>query len=95
MMDMTEARAAIDAADRELAALFLRRMEAVRAIAEEKLAKGLPILDPAREAEKLDRAAEWFSDEALRPYFLDLLRETMRVSRDYQRALLGREEDAV
>ena len=95
MMDMNEARAAIDAADRELAALFLRRMEAVRAIAEEKRARGLPILDPAREAEKLDRAAGLIADEALRPYFLDLLRETMRVSRDYQRALLGREEETV
>ena len=46
---LTEARAAIGEADREMARLFVRRMEAVREIAAYKRERGLPILDAAQE----------------------------------------------
>ena len=45
---LAKARAEISEADREMATLFVRRMEAVRAVAEYKREKGLPVLDPAR-----------------------------------------------
>ncbi|MBQ1675051.1 MAG: chorismate mutase, partial [Oscillospiraceae bacterium] len=50
-MDKLElSRQEIDRIDREIAALFCRRMEAVRDIASYKRSHGLPILDSQREA---------------------------------------------
>jgi chorismate mutase/prephenate dehydratase len=46
---LSDARVAIDAADRELLALVNRRLELVRSLHEHKLAAGLPLRDPGRE----------------------------------------------
>ena len=46
---LSEARAAIDDADRELLALVNRRLELVRTLHEHKQTAGLPLRDPGRE----------------------------------------------
>ena len=48
-MDLQDARKLIDQTDKEMAALFCQRMEAVRAVAAFKAAHGIPVLDAARE----------------------------------------------
>lgn len=52
-MELTELRSGIDAVDRELIALLERRMDIASAIADYKAARGLPVLDAGREADKL------------------------------------------
>jgi chorismate mutase len=47
-------RAQIDVIDKELLRLFNERMDVVRQIAQYKKEHGLPVLDAAREKEKLD-----------------------------------------
>ena len=64
---LAAARAEIDCVDREIAALFARRMRAVAAIADYKQANGLPILDAAREEAVIRRNAELIGDADLRP----------------------------
>jgi chorismate mutase / prephenate dehydratase len=49
-----EARAAIDAADRELLAVVNRRLELVRALHEHKRETGIPLRDPGREEQMID-----------------------------------------
>ena len=56
-MELTDLRREMDAIDRELLALFARRMALSGEIAGLKKAAALPVFDPAREEEKLRQAA--------------------------------------
>ena len=56
-MDLIALRTKIDAVDRELVALFCRRMELSEQVAVYKQEHGLPVLDKGREAELLQRVA--------------------------------------
>ena len=62
-MDIQELRQQIDAIDRELVALYCRRMETARAIGQYKRENGLPVLDSQREQELLDRVAKLAGEE--------------------------------
>ncbi len=86
---LKNARNTIDETDREIARLFERRMQAVRAVAEYKRSRGMLIYDPVREGEKIRHDAEYISDIELKEYYKRFLTETMKVSREYQRRLLG------
>ena len=80
-MDKLElSRQEIDRIDREMAALFCRRMEAVRDIASYKRTHGLPILDSQREAEVLSQHLQAVSCE-LRDYYADYLQSVMDISK--------------
>ena len=87
-MDLEKAREEISAADREIAALFERRMNAVKDVAAYKKAHGLPVLDAAREAELLARNAEYISDADLRSYYIGFQSAVMDISKKYQHRLL-------
>lgn len=52
MDKLQEARKIISQVDEEMAALFVRRMEAAVQVAEYKKERGLPIFDGAREVAK-------------------------------------------
>ena len=52
-MELKDLRTEIDKIDEELVQLFKKRMEVCGQIAEAKKAQGLPVLDSAREEEKL------------------------------------------
>ncbi|MDD6283931.1 MAG: prephenate dehydratase domain-containing protein [Firmicutes bacterium] len=88
MTELEKARAEINAVDSEMAQLFCRRMKAVRAVAEYKRERGLPVSDPTRETEVIARNALLVEDEELRSYFVTFLENNMAVSRRYQHRLL-------
>lgn len=50
-MELSEIRKEIDAIDIEIKTLFLKRMGLSEKVAEEKIRKGLPVLNQAREDE--------------------------------------------
>ena len=84
MDKLTYARETIGEIDKEIAALFEKRMNAVRLVSEYKIEHGLPIYDEARENALIEKNTALVEDEALRPYYVDFLRNTMRVSRNFQ-----------
>ena len=86
---LQQARETINEVDRAMAALFVRRMEAVKSIAAYKWERGLPILDEGREREVLERNAALLPDEELRGYYVSFLQHLMDLSKDYQRQLTG------
>lgn len=86
---LSKARREIDEVDAEMAALFCRRMDAVRAVAAYKAANGLPVLDEAREAAVVEKNTARLPDSRYEPYYRDFIRHTMGVSRAFQRAELG------
>lgn len=87
MDKLQKARLEINEVDKEMAKLFCKRMDAVRLVSEHKLEHGLPVYDAAREEEVIRRNSELVEDEELRSYYVCFLRETMKVSRDFQKKL--------
>lgn len=89
-MELTDLRREMDAIDRELLALFARRMALSGEIAGLKKAAALPVFDPVREEEKLRQAAcsvpAAFSEDARALYRL-----LMAESRAYQEKILSGE----
>ncbi|MBE7007549.1 MAG: bifunctional chorismate mutase/prephenate dehydratase [Ruminococcaceae bacterium] len=87
-MDLQQARDEIRAADEEMAKLFLRRMAAVSEVAAYKKEHGLPVFDAAQEERVLQGRAALIADDELRSYYVQFLRHTMDVSKQYQHRLM-------
>ncbi len=88
MSKLDDARRIINEVDREMATLFVRRMEASRLVAEYKQENGLPILDAQREADNIRRNSALVEDELLREYYIAFLKSNMDISRRYQSRLI-------
>lgn len=82
--DLSDLRSDLDQIDREIIALFERRMEVSRQVAAYKREKGLPILDAVREEQVLQSRAEMLKDASLTQPCRELFTELMRLSRKEQ-----------
>lgn len=90
-MQLDELRAQIDRVDRELVALFCRRMALSAAVAAEKQAQGAPVRVAAREQAVLEHVAA-LADEPLGSYTRALYETILSLSRRYQHACMHDEE---
>ncbi len=88
MDKLNKAREIIGEADREIAALFEKRMAAVREVAEYKKERGLPVFDGAREDFLINRNSEYINDEAIKDYYISFMKSTMDISKRYQHRIL-------
>lgn len=86
-MDLSQYRERIDTIDRELIRLFTERMQIAQGIAEYKVENHLPVLDAARERQKLAEIAKLSSDE-VRPYTGVLFSQIFELSRAYQETVV-------
>ena len=77
-------RAEIDAIDREIVALFERRMQVVVDVARIKKEKGIAILDASREKEVIAKVQSYLKDAALKEELAEAYETLMKVSKDYQ-----------
>ena len=89
MDEMERARLEIDEADREMAALFEKRMEAAKTIAFYKKERGLPIYVPERERAVISKNAALIQDPGIRAHYIQFLQHTMNASKRYQRELIS------
>lgn len=87
MDDLKEARGKINEIDKQMAELFVTRMEAVAKIGEYKKEHGLPVLDEVREAQVLQKNSSMVEDETLRAYYVNFLQSNMLLSRRYQQRI--------
>ena len=94
MDKLSEARAVINEADREMAALWLKRMAAVRDVSDYKAEHGLPVVDASREASLLSKNLEDIPPE-LKGYYADFLKSVISVSKQYQRDRALREKNVI
>ena len=85
---LEEARETINRVDREMARLFEERMNAVRKVAEHKIAHGLQVLDPEREKQVIERNSALIDNDEYRSYYISFLNETMAISRKFQHRLM-------
>ena len=92
---LKEARETINRVDGEMARLFEERMEAVRKVAEYKIAHGLPVLDAEREKQVIERNSALIEDGELRAYYVEFLKNNMAVSRRFQQDIMPREHNVI
>ena len=78
-------RAEIDAIDREIVALFERRMQVVVDVARIKKENGIAILDANREKEVIAKVQSYFKDATLKEELAEAYETLMKVSKDYQK----------
>ena len=88
MNKLEKARLAINEADAQIAQLFEKRMQAVEDVVAYKMENGLPIFDGAREKEVIQKNLAKISDEKFKPYYEDMLIQLMRISKEYQTAIM-------
>lgn len=81
-------RAEIDAIDREIVALFERRMQVVVEVARIKKENGIAILDANREKEVIKKVQSYLQDADLKEELAEAYETLMKVSKDYQRKQL-------
>ena len=89
MEKLNKARETINQVDKEIAALFEKRMEAVREIAEYKKERGLPIFDGAREDAIIKNAQTYIENDEIREFYVPYIRSTMNISKSYQRRIVS------
>ena len=87
-MDLMDYRARIDETDDKLLQLFKERMDISRQIALYKKEHGLPVLDPARERDKLADIGDKAGDE-LRSYAHMLFNFLFELGRAHQKSVMG------
>ena len=90
MKSLDEIRAEIDSIDNEMIALFTRRMDCSRAVAEYKKENNIPILNSDREDEILDSVAQKGGEFG--EYARELYRKIMELSRDLQSEVISNKE---
>lgn len=88
MEALNKARTEINEIDRQMAKLFEARMNAVRRVAEYKAERGLPILDNAREAEVIAKNSALVTNDDIRSYYINFVKNNMELSKRYQRKLM-------
>lgn len=88
MKELAELRLELDQLDREIVALFERRMAVSRQVAQYKLAHDLPVLDQGREAQVIASRAAMLSDASFAPALRALYETIMALSREAQEAYL-------
>lgn len=91
MNDIEKIRFEIDKTDAQMASLFEKRMELVADIALYKKEHDLPITDPEREQQVIDAGKKRVKED-LAPYYERFLKETMEISKGYQREIIDSSE---
>lgn len=86
---LENAREKINRIDAQMAKLFSERMEAAKDVAEYKKQNGMPIFDASREAQVIERNSGLVEDDTLRSFYVEFLKYNMKLSKEYQRQLLG------
>lgn len=91
-MELNELRIQLDQIDREMVALFEKRMRVCEDVARWKMENGRPVLDASRENQKLQSVADQLPED-LQEYGVNLYSLLMELSRSSQTRLMGREND--
>ncbi|MBE5816807.1 MAG: bifunctional chorismate mutase/prephenate dehydratase [Clostridiales bacterium] len=84
MTDLEKARLIINEADKEMAQLFEKRMDAARIIGEYKKEHGLPVEDVGREETIIERNSAYVENEEYRSYYVNFLQSAIELSKKLQ-----------
>ena len=84
-MNLDELRKQIDIIDEQMMDLFKKRMDVSLAIGQYKKENHLPVFDPKRESELLEKRRVAYGDEKTWPIYASFLNHLMDLSKAYQK----------
>ena len=87
-MNLDEIRVVIDALDKEITALLVKRMEVTRDVAAYKKANNLPVYHPEREKAVIAKVSA-LAGEEYSPYIASIYQNLMDESKKYQEKWLS------
>ena len=88
MRNLKECRNKIDEIDNKIVELFKERMKIIKDVALFKKANNLPIFDPQREMQMLNKRLEEFDDnDPIKKYYKTILKSFLQVSKLYQKEI--------
>lgn len=88
---LEEIRLELDTIDRQMMALFEKRMAISREVAREKKRMGAPVLDASREALVIEKRLSWLSDEDIAGEGEAFVQALMTLSKSIQARTLENE----
>lgn len=89
MSELDNARKKINTIDKEIAKLFEERMMCSKEVAEYKIKHAMPIFDATREQEVIENNAKNIENDIVREYYINFLKQTMDISKQYQARLIN------
>ncbi len=90
MEELKKYRESIDLIDRQIRELFLERMITVEKIANLKMEKDMTVYDHTREDEIINNNLASLENSEFKEYYLEVLQTLMKVSKEYQKAIIIR-----
>lgn len=94
MADIYDLRKKINEIDKEMAKLFDTRMDIIKQVAEYKKANSMPISDSSREDEIISNNSSLISNDEIKSYYVNFIKETMNISKRYQEKIVAGEKIA-
>ena len=91
-MQLIELRNQINEIDKELTALFQKRMELCAKVAAYKRENGIEVLDSSREDEILEKISS-LCNEDMSPYATELYKAIFEISRSYQSKVIKQQQN--
>ena len=88
MADLKDLRTQINEIDQKMASLFEQRMAIAEQVAKAKKENGLPIFDPKREQEVIEKNSAFVQDPTIKEYYVPFIQKVMNESKRYQERLL-------
>lgn len=89
MNNLEEARSEIERIDKEMAALFEKRMECSKNVAEYKKINGLPVLDKSREKALIEKNSGYINNPDVESYYREFFNGLLSVSKKYQHKIIS------
>lgn len=89
MSELDNTRKKINTIDKEIAKLFEERMMCSKEVAEYKIKHAMPIFDATREHEVIENNAKNIENDIVREYYINFLKQTMDISKQYQARLIN------
>ncbi len=90
MEELDRYRQEIDEIDNNIRELFLKRMKIVGQISELKMKSDMTVYDHDRELEVMEKNLDFDNQEEMKEYYREVLEIILKVSKDYQKALILR-----
>ena len=85
---LDEAREIVNDVDKEMISLFIKRMAAIKMIAEYKNENNIPILDTNREEVIIQKNLDLLSNKQLEKYYLEFFQGILKSSKEFQKDYL-------
>lgn len=89
MKNLEGLRLEIDDIDRQMVALFEKRMEIVSKVGDIKIKNNISVLDSRREERVMEKNMSYLNNKELSPYLKEFYHKIMDLSKDYQNIKLS------